>query len=354
MVLPGALLPVFLRNFALSDYRGGVLLFASFLGSTLGALLAKGRLPFSMARGAALAALGAILLGHASGLVMLNISAFLFGVGLGIAMTSTSLLQSRNAGANRAAELTRINLLWSLGATSGPWFGLQGTRYLGLGFALAILAAALILCGVLAAFVSEGSVHQAEAIQRAVISRRTALLLLLVIPLSTGIEAAVGGWLTTYAERVHATLEFTVAAGTCFWAGLLTSRFLQSFRSFATWSKRSLLVLGPTLMLCGFLLLLFSHSALVSVGAFLLGLGLGPMYPLLLSYSLESGERHNVAFACAGCGASLLPLLTGQIANASGALRWGLAVPFAGALIMLISDLAVSKELTYDNTTPNL
>ena len=69
-------------------------------------------------------------------------------------------------------------------------------------------------------------------------------------------------------------------------------------------------------------------------GALLLGLAIGPMYPLLLTLALGQGEAGNVVFVMAGCGASLLPLLTGLISKWSGSLRIGLSVPLIATFVM--------------------
>jgi fucose permease len=75
-------------------------------------------------------------------------------------------------------------------------------------------------------------------------------------------------------------------------------------------------------------------------GALLLGLAIGPMYPLLLSLALRRGEAGNMVFVAAGCGASLLPLLTGLVSGWTGSLRAGLGVPLVGAVVMGCLSLA--------------
>ena len=75
-------------------------------------------------------------------------------------------------------------------------------------------------------------------------------------------------------------------------------------------------------------------------GALLLGLAIGPMYPLLLALALRRGEAGNIVFVLAGCGASLLPLLTGVVSDRTGSLRAGLGIPLAGSLLMATVALA--------------
>ena len=79
-------------------------------------------------------------------------------------------------------------------------------------------------------------------------------------------------------------------------------------------------------------------------GALLLGLAIGPMYPLLLALALRHGEASNVVFVMAGCGASLLPLLTGLVSKWSGSLRIGLGVPLVAAVVMGCLGLAARRR----------
>ena len=94
VALPGALLPLLLRRWNLGDARGGLLLFCFFIASTTGALLSRGVMNRSVARGSALTAVGAAWLALASRDWAFAAIA-VYGLGLGIAMTSTSLLVSR-------------------------------------------------------------------------------------------------------------------------------------------------------------------------------------------------------------------------------------------------------------------
>jgi fucose permease len=116
---------------------------------------------------------------------------------------------------------------------------------------------------------------------------------------------------------------------------MLVSRFIQSHRSIATASALALFVGGPWLMTAGLgVLLLSTGGPSMLAGALLLGLAVGPMYPLLLALVLRHGEGGNLVFVVAGCGASLLPLLTGLVSKWSGSLRIGLGVPLVAAVVM--------------------
>jgi fucose permease len=116
---------------------------------------------------------------------------------------------------------------------------------------------------------------------------------------------------------------------------MLVSRFIQSHRRIATESALALFVGGPWLMSAALVILLISTGgASMLAGALLLGLAIGPMYPLLLALALRHGEASNIAFVVAGCGASLLPLVTGLVSKWSGSLRIGLGVPLVATVVM--------------------
>jgi FHS family glucose/mannose:H+ symporter-like MFS transporter len=336
VALPGAMLPLLLTRWSMTDTQAGELFFLFFVGSASGALLSRGLLSRSIVRGCAITALGVAMLALAS-----RPTAFLamtvYGLGLGIAMTSISLLQSRRHPADRAAQMARLNLVWALGACLGPSISLRGAIALSPQAMLYTMAAFFLLVCVLAS----GWVQHVDAEKAATTvpspshAIGMALPFMLLVPLATGIESAAGGWLATYSKRSGETLGVTVGAATCFWAGMLISRLLQSHRQVASVSERWLLLLGPCAMTAALLLILCSiNGPAMLAGALLFGLGVGPMYPLLLALALRRGEGGNAIFVLAGAGASLLPLLTGLVSGWTGSLRAGLGVPLLGALVM--------------------
>ena len=69
------------------------------------------------------------------------------------------------------------------------------------------------------------------------------------------------------------------------------------------------------------------------------GLALAPIYPLIVSFFLARTGNHprlGPVFAVASLGGATLPWLTGAISTHFHALRDGLAVPAAGAVLLLI------------------
>lgn len=352
VALPGALLPLLLRRWNLGDARGGLLLFCFFIASTTGALLSRGVMNRSVARGSALAAVGAGWLGLASrgwGFAAITV----YGLGLGIAMTSTSLLVSRRWPGERRTEMMRLNLLWAAGACAGPWLGLGGhslrfatstSRPLHVLASLAVIFAAWAIWMWLAEDTGDGELTTREAgvgNGDAAKSGTRWLILTLPIPLliilfsATGVEASTGGWLAAYTQRIGETAQTTIGAATAFWAGLLSARFVHSLRIAQRFSERVVLVGSATLMSVGLAVLISPAVGMASVAAaFAVGFGTGPMYPLTLAMALRRCESLGF-FVLAGFGSALLPLLTGTVSGWAHSLAAGLCVPLGAAVIMI-------------------
>lgn len=342
VVLPGTLLPQLLQRWSLSDQQAGALFFCFFVGSSAGAVLARGRLKMSLALGCLLTCCGCWALSVASRSSCYAIIT-IDGLGLGLAMTSVSLLQSRRRPWMRATEMARLNLIWALGACLAPPILLRSVVHRPLAQVLSACSLLFLLLELLVlAFVrgvpsapSSGPSSGPSLGSSLRQWRLLPLALLGIVPFATGIESAAGGWLTTFSHRSGLMLAGTVSTVTCFWLGLLLSRFVQSYGQIATRSGRRVLRWAPWLAAAAVVLLLVGQgSVAISVAAFLLGSAIGPLYPLALALILDHGEAGNVAFLIAGIGASSLPLLTGLVSGQMHSLARGLLVLLVAAIAM--------------------
>jgi MFS transporter, FHS family, glucose/mannose:H+ symporter len=359
LTIPGAILPLLLLRWSMSDTRGGLLLFSFYGVGSFGSYCARGRMNRSIARGALLTVLGAICLGWAGRWTAYGAIA-LYGLGLSLTMTSISLMLSQRFPEQRRLELTRLNLVWAIGAALGPWIALRSTRGASVTQASALLHAQHVLLGVAVffAFAAVWAMWMEQSPQTAA-ARKSAPVtvskwdegtrfgvpwpLLVLIFGATGVDAAAGGWLTSYAQRAGDSLGITIGAATFLWVGSLISRIVHSTRWASRLPERGVLGASMLAMTAALALLLAWPAGIVTmVAALVLGLAAGPVYPLVVAAALRHRENATV-FTIAGVGASILPLATGTLSTWTHSLRAGLTVPLAAAAVMMLL-IAVSRS----------
>jgi fucose permease len=346
MALPGSVLPTLLAQWSLADRQAGLLFFLGWLGSSLGALAVGGSRVRSLAAGAFLAAVGCFGMAFSSRWSCF-FSMAIFGLGLGMTMTATSLLQAARHAQRRSAELNRLNLVWAIGACVCPTLAEHSLRVasaraifssLGLFFALVSLWIIAFEHDPAPGSPNTKSPHHQWDLSLWPLS------LVIVILLPTGIESSMGGWIAAYVQRTQQTIATTVTAGSCFWVGLLLSRTLASTILLMRRSERFVLIQSLCTVVAGALLLMASKASLgILPGVFLVGFGLGPVYPLLLAIALQYSENTAIFFV-AGLGSAFFPWLTGIVSSSTSSLRTGLLVPLAASVLMLILGMRLSGQ----------
>ncbi len=335
LVLPGTLLPLLTARCGLDDGQSGLLFFLFFVGTSLGAFAARGTLGPMLGLATLTMSLPLAIVARLHGAAV--VFAFLAcGFGLGLAMTAVSLLQSRRYPGAKLPELTRLNLVWAVGACAGPFLLLRASTALGIGFALRGYAATVLVVGAcVTAYVWYEPVPPGGVWHAWRDIRQLPLFFAVCLPLATGVEGAAGGWVTSYVARESWKVGTIITASTSLWAGLLVSRLLFSGRGASLVLRRKASSSLAFLSAFGLVLLLSgTHPALAVAGGFCIGFGVGPLYPYLLSSLMERSEAGNAGFLAAGVGSALLPLLTGCLSKETHSLRAGLLVPLISALVL--------------------
>lgn len=348
LTIPGAILPLLLVRWSMSDARGGLLLFCFYGVGSFGSYSARGRMNRSIARGAVLTLLGALCLGWAGRWTAYGAVA-LYGLGLSLTMTSISLLLSQRFPERRRLELTRLNLVWAIGAALGPWIALRSTRGRAATPASAVWHAQHVLSGVAIFFavaavwamwmepsepLTAGVASVARPKERAKFGVPWPLLVLIFG--ATGVDAAAGGWLTSYAQRAGDSLGITIGAATFLWLGSLVSRIVHSTAWASRLPERRVLASSMVVMTAALALLIAWPMGMVTMlAAAVLGIAAGPVYPLVLAAALRHRENSTV-FTVAGVGASMLPLMTGTVSSWTHSLRAGLGIPLLAAALMVV------------------
>lgn len=354
-IMLGVLLPVVSQKWGLRDDQAGLLFFVQFLGSSLGAIFSGRNRVRSMAVGYGLLVASACALAFA-GRESLFVAFFAFGLGLGMAMTSTNLLVSDRAGDERAAKLERLNFKWSFGAMLAP-LGLapfwRGDDLRLMFFTFAGLFLLMFLWVVFRERQGPGVAEDAERDgARATAARFAGVLslvpLLILAVCAVGAETALYEWLTTYSHRAS-PLEFGggAIATALFMLGVVCSRLIASTRLLAKLGRKQTLWLSLLAAAIALAALIGApHRLVIDLAAALAGLGIGPLFPLVLSYLLERSPEGWV-LAVSGLGSIIFPWLTGVLSTHFGSLRYGLLAPCGAALLMiLVSAFGVDRVRT--------
>jgi FHS family glucose/mannose:H+ symporter-like MFS transporter len=339
--LPGALLPSLLLRWRLDDRHGGQLFFVFWMGASLGALMVQRSLRRSIATGCLLIVGATWVLAMVGGRLASPLM-FLFGLGLGVTMTSMSLLRQQEKPHARSVELLRLNLMWALGACASP---VLMTHALRVGDPRTVLLAAggffALFClwvvgGVSGAARLDGGGRFSLPSWR--VFGKVPLSLVAMTMLATGIEASGGAWLATYAQRAEHVLALTIAAPTLLWAGLLCSRLVGSLMGAEELSWRRAPAMMLLVAIATVLLVTQVHGAALLGTSFLLGFGLGPLYPILLARTMMFYQGGEIFFL-AGVSSAVMPWLTGAMSKRYVSLHAGLVVPAAGAVALLLLGL---------------
>ncbi len=348
MALPGSVLPALLKQWSMTDGQAGFFFFLGWMGTSVGALMVRPSRVRSLALGSFLIAIGAPGMAFGSRWAGFGCMA-IYGVGLGMTMTAVSLLQARRNALRRGLELNRLNLVWALGACICPSLAAHSLRVASVRAIFSSVAIFFALFCLWTLAFERDPVHSTqESIDASTTAGRSwtlalwPLALVCVILLPTGIEASMGAWIAAYVQRTQQTISTTVTAGSCFWIGLMLSRTLSSFVLILRRSERIVLRQSLVTVVVGTLLLIASTASLgILPGVFLVGFGLGPVYPLLLAIALQYSERTPIFFV-AGLGSAFLPWLTGVVSSSTSSLRLGLLVPVFASLLMLGLGLRVA------------
>ncbi len=349
VALLGAALPAMLVQWHLNDRSGGSLLFSAFAGTMCGALVVHRSFRGIAALGLAVAAAATLLLSLAHQ-GPLRPAFFLYGLGLGATMTSISLLRSREVPAGRSGlEMNRLNLLWAAGACCAPTLALHSLRLVSVSTLFRSEAVALALTAVAVAVASgrrRPDMAPLSTPAAPVSASFAPLRLCLAAAAAVGLESAIGGWLTTYTERMAHGAGFAVSANSFFWFGLLLSRAAHSFRIGHRLHSRWGVGIHLACVITGVLALVLAPvEAVLPLAALLSGFGLGPLYPLTLAFALPR-YRSTAVFVSAGLGASLLPWLTGVVSTSFHSLRAGLAAPVTTLVVLLASAVWMRREFS--------
>ena len=335
--LPGALLIQLLHFWLLPIHSSSLLFLLLFLSSCIGSLISRGPLLLLVRAGTSCMALACTALAIARGNVVFAFFC-LYGLAFGVMLTSTTRLVLAHRRKQGVREVNRLNLLWGVGAFLCPTIASAIVRASDMDtllFAVAGVLALLVAVSFLHTEPRPTHVFEPHADRSSINLLKLPAAVGFYTFIAVGTEATFGAWSTTYAHLLGENAFQSVGTVTFFWFGLLSSRALAGSNALRELRDMTLMYASFTLASAGAVIFV-SASTLTALllGALLVGLGLGPIFPTLQGIMLPRIASNQI-FVIGGVASSLVPWLTGVTSTSTGSLKTGMYVPALLILLML-------------------
>jgi fucose permease len=312
--------------------------------------------------GLTLAALGVTGMVSSRSLLALLPCAFVTGLGYGFITVCTNLLVARVFVQRSVAALNLANVFYGVGAVIGPALAGLSTGRLDTGLPALLLGVALLVVMVPAVYFSpaggrrprQAASAQAPAVEsfsgptraprRIPALYRSPLLwtLSVVLALYVGLEAALGGWTTTYLQATAGMrLESAALVVSAYWLALTLGRVVNSWLGTRLTADQVLLLSLGGAMAGGCILALGTGSLVLTVaGVLVVGFSFGAVFPTGLAivtgtFAPDAGKAASVAQATGSVGGMTIPWLIGLILVRTGP-RASMVSIAVGILAMLL------------------
>lgn len=331
----GPVLPWLSTRWALSDRLAGLLFTFEFAGALLGGvasgwIAARWGTGRTMGVGMTLMVVGTLTTALGPFAVLAS-GLFIAGLGLGFVIPSMNLLVAKLEPHRRAAALSALNLSWGVGAMTWPIVVYVLHPFVGMTPILLVLGACLAFGARQLWRLPMASAHDGRPVLEP--ERQgwsIAALLGTLIVVYSGVEMAIGGWVTEYGRRIAdlTTAQPGQISAAMFWGGLTIGRAGVAVRLSDRHANHALFA-GLLVTACSMPLLLLSRSAaLLAVSAMCAGFGMAPVFPVtIVSVARDCAPRvASALIALASLGGATLPWVVGVVSDATGSLTLGLAV----------------------------
>lgn len=364
-VLIGQILPILSVNFALNDLQAGYFFPSQFAGSLIGTLLTgwfgrRNNFVLATIIGCSAMGIGVIIMGV--GILPVCLLGFAInGFGIGLTLPSTNMLVLEMSPSNSASALSVLNFCWGVGAIFCKPFVDIVTSGSGLLPMTIILAIPLLVLAVYIGFSqrmfdkkpSEAiAVPDSDESQIPIWTTPMAWAIALFNFILIGFESGMGGWLTTYAERLHGEPVLRLLSPTfLFFLFFVIGRGVAPI-FFRFLREERVLLLDLGIMLTGMLVILSTGSLWwLGVGAAVAGFGSSSVFPTNLSrftrtFGPTATRRATPLFICGTLGATSVTWLIGFLSNRTGTLQAGMLLLLACvAALMILQSVLIIKSV---------
>ena len=265
-------------------------------------------------------------------LPMLMLGTVLLGIGQSGTQVAYNAMFGTAEGASK--KLGQLNAFFGIGALLAPLLASFGYAQFGEATLAFFVAAVLLVILSIGAGLWRGEADQVKGRQSEGVSvalspphpvipsplrSRTLWLMSAVMGLYVGCEVAFSGWTTEFTRRSTGIALAEAAASTSvFWVGLALSRYFMPSLLRIKPAALVLVMIGLTIAGYGLMTALGSVLAGVMLGAFVVGAGMGPVYPTLVAIGIQRFPRHatliaSVLTSAGSIGALFLPTWVGVV-----------------------------------------
>jgi len=283
----------------------------------------------------------------------LSLFIMLFGVGGGIMNGATNALVSDISGDDRSAGLTFLAAFFGLGAFGVPLILgllLHLFSYTAIVASLGLIVVAAIVFFLFLDF-PEAKFKEKFPVKKALqmLKEPTLILLAVILFLQSGMENVMGGWSASYLNEILSVESSrSVLLLSFFWLGMMVSRLLIS-KLLKRVTVAFVLKASVGVSLLGIISLLLSSSVAISTASlFVIGMGFGSCFPLVLGfigglYPGMSGTAFSIAFSIALLGGMSMPTVTGVFSDLFGIQNAFLIIPVSLILFFGLISLVLRR-----------
>lgn len=357
-VLIGQVLPILSNKFKLNDLEAGFFFPAQFAGSLIGTFFTnrfgrRGKLVQASVFGSVLMVIGILMMNLDSFAACLT-GFFVNGLGIGLTLPSINILILEINPFRSASALSVLNFYWGVGAivskpfvdlTAGPTSIFVTTLIL----AIPLLIAALIL-GIMPQKEEQKVGAATDDLYSSGVpiwSTPIAWAIAFFNFIHVGFESGMGGWLTTYTDRLEGeAILYLLSPTFLYFLFFVVGRGIAPL-FFRLLSENNMLLFSLLTIMLGLGITLTAESVLwLSVGAAVSGLGTSSIFPTNVSrfskiFGPEAMRRAMPLFISGTLGATVVTWLIGFISNQTGDLRSGMFVLAVSALFLLVLQIVL-------------
>ena len=358
-VLIGQLLPLLARHYALNDLQLSLYFPSQFAGSIVGTFLTSRFARKNQFLAASM--IGAGLMGF--GVLMMNVDSFavslaaffINGVGIGLTLPAINMTILELSPTNTASSLSLLNFFWGVGAILCKPFVDISSRGTDILITTVVLSAPLLISAALLYSQptpliahSKPDANATEDVPLQIWRQPIAWAIALFNFIHVGFESGMGGWLTTYAERLDEPgivrlLSPTFLYFLFFVAGRGVAPVLFRFLN-----ENKMLFLGLAIMLGGMAVVLSADGIFaLSIGSCVAGFGTSWIFPANISrfsktFGPAATRRATPLFIAGTLGAASSTWLIGFISNQTGSLHSGMYILIICVLLLIALQIVLS------------